>query len=161
MDDIDNLIALYRDGFATLDVTLLTSVWDDGEILYGPAELADPITDKSALEDYFAISPSCSAPWRRCVCSTSAVNGSRLRLPSCSSGSDSGHISSPVPRTRSKVGPPSCSATGKAAGVVGTTTNRWHLNRVLLSKSVTADEAPSSWKIDSRSWQHATGRGPR
>jgi ketosteroid isomerase-like protein len=53
MDDIDNLIALYRDGFATLDASLLSSMWDDSEILYSAAELANPITGKPELDDYY------------------------------------------------------------------------------------------------------------
>jgi ketosteroid isomerase-like protein len=53
MDDIDRLIAAYRKGFATLDAGPLGSVWDDNEILYSPAELADPITSKSELDAYY------------------------------------------------------------------------------------------------------------
>ncbi|SNQ51052.1 conserved hypothetical protein [Frankia canadensis] len=54
MDEIDELIIRYRDGFLRLDPGLLSSIWADEDILYSPAELADPITSKADLGAYYA-----------------------------------------------------------------------------------------------------------
>jgi ketosteroid isomerase-like protein len=54
MDEIDDLISRYREGFLRLDPGLLSSIWVDEDILYSPAELADPITSKADLDAYFA-----------------------------------------------------------------------------------------------------------
>ncbi|MDT3444178.1 MULTISPECIES: nuclear transport factor 2 family protein [unclassified Pseudofrankia] len=54
MNEIDDLISRYQDGFLRLDAGLLGSLWADQDIVYSPAELADPITSKVDLDAYYA-----------------------------------------------------------------------------------------------------------